>query len=114
MPEFGWQAVRGEHIHFQPQQIVEFEADGPNVHQCGLRHGLHLEIQVAARNVVTPDGRTEYPHAAHAMAERDLTDAGAVQREDFGRTRGLSLLLSIDRDLPIWVRISRRAEERKR
>ena len=84
--ELLWQAVRREHIYFHTQEILEFEANGSDVHQRGLRRGLYQQIKVAANRIVATDGRAEHPYSAHAMAQRDVTDVGAVQRDGFRGT----------------------------
>ena len=41
VPKGGGQAVGREHIHLHAQQLLQFKPDRANVHQRGLRGGLH-------------------------------------------------------------------------
>ena len=46
-----WQGVRSQDVDIQTQQLLQFEADGPDVQQSGFRRGFHQKIQVAALDV---------------------------------------------------------------
>ena len=74
VPKGGGQAVGREHIHLHAQQLLQFKPDRANVHQRGLRGGLHQQIEVAVGRVVSMQRRAKHPHTADAVAQCDLAD----------------------------------------
>lgn len=55
----------------------------------GLRGGLHQQVEVTVGCVVPMQRRPKHPHAAHAVAQRNLADLRAVEGKGFGGAHGL-------------------------
>ena len=89
VPKGGGQAVGREHIHLHAQQLLQFKPDRANVHQRGLRGGLHQQVEIAVGRVIPMQRRAKHPHAAHAVAQCDLADLRAVEGKGFGGAHGL-------------------------